>query len=73
MARLTLQELFDAIERHPDYLSKWHGGVSARELLRIVLTEERVYVQSEVMDASDGREVVLDVDPKGRVAAVEFV
>lgn len=72
MAVLTLSDLLEAIERHPAYLRQWEDGVPARESLRIILSTEPTRVRSEVFEARDGTEVVLDLDGEGKVAGIEI-
>lgn len=73
MARLSLSDLLDAVQRHPSYPGAWEDGVPARQSLRIILSREPVPVRSEVFPTRDGLEVVLDIDEAGNVAAIEFL
>lgn len=73
MARLTLEDLYRAIEAHPRYYAEWQDGVPARQSVRIRLVDELPPVRTEVFELLGGKELALDIDEEGRVVAVEIV
>ena len=73
MAQLRLDELFSAVEAHPRYLVEWQDGIPAHQSLRVRATEELPSIRSEVFAMLGGKELVVDFDAEGRVAAIEIV
>lgn len=73
MARLTLDDLYSAIEAHPRYYAEWQDDIPARQSVRIRMVEKLPSVRSEVLELVGGKELVLDMDDEGRVVAIEIV
>lgn len=72
MARLTLGDLYSAIEAHPRYYADWQDDVPARQSVRIRVADDLPLVRSEVFELLGGKELVLDVNADGQVVAFEI-
>jgi hypothetical protein len=75
LASITLNELMQVLEQHPDYFERWSAGVSAKQTLHISLRPDERDVpqlQSEGYDGIDGSHVVVDRDADGLVWGIEI-
>ena len=74
MAQLNLEDLVELIKGHSSYKENWERGVPAEQALYIRFAKgESEGVQSEVFEAADGREIVLDRGADGRIVGVEII
>ena len=73
MAQISLEELVALIKRAPEYHRRWELDVPAEQALYIRFgSAERVKVRSEVLEAANGSEIVLDREEDGRVVGFEI-
>ncbi|HHK42402.1 MAG TPA: DUF2283 domain-containing protein [Planctomycetaceae bacterium] len=74
MARISLEELVALIKKEPEYKERWELDVPAEQALYIRFAKgEQRGVKSEVLEAANGSEIVLDRDADGRIAGIEIV
>ena len=73
MARVTIEQLIEAIKLHPDY-GEWADDVSTDEPLYVVFSSKPPGgVESDVIDAVNGLHIVLDKVADGRIYGIEIV
>ncbi len=74
MAEIRISELVDIIRQHPDYRERWEKGADAAQALYIRFADgDGSTVESQVFEAADGSELVIDVESSGKVRGVEIV
>ena len=74
MARIAVNELIALIKSSPNCADRWEMEVPAEQALYIRFATGKVEgVQSEVLELSNGSELVIDRDPAGKVVGIEIV
>lgn len=74
MACISIEELVALIKKEPEYRERWELDVPAEQALYIRFAEgEQLGVKSEVFEAANGSEIVLDRDQHGRITGIEII
>ena len=74
MARISIEELMALVKKAPEYTASWELDVPAEQALYIRFAKgEQGDVKSEVLEAVNGSEIVLDRDGDGKIAGIEIV
>lgn len=74
MARISFEELVALIKKEPGYKDRWELDVPAEQALYIRFAKGDLRgVESDVLEAANGAEIVLDRDSDGRIVGIEIV
>jgi hypothetical protein len=74
MARISLEDLVALIKKEPGYKEKWEMEVPAEQALYIRFAKGELQgVKSEVLEAANGAEIVLDRGSDGRIVGIEIL
>ena len=74
MAQITFKELVDLVKKGSGYTERWELQVPAERALYIRFAEgEPQAVKSEVFEAANGSEIVLDRGHDGRIVGIEIM
>ena len=74
MARISFEELVALIKKVPEYKDRWELDVPAEQALYICFAGSDVRgVKSEVLEAANGSEIVLDRSSDGRIVGIEVI
>jgi hypothetical protein len=72
MARLTISELIRILQEHPRYM-EFEGGVDARHALSVVFGPGDPMARgADVLEAVDGKEVIINKNRADRVTSIEI-
>jgi hypothetical protein len=72
MARLSVSDLVEAVMRDPRY-SKWEKQVPASTALHVTFHTAPIdRLRTVVNEAVDGRVVILEIGPDGKVYGIEI-
>jgi len=73
MARLSVSDLVEAVTRDPRY-STWEKQVPASNALHVTFhTAPTEGLRTVVNEAVDGRDVILEIGPDGKVYGIEIM